>query len=181
MADAPAPASAPAPAPTADAPTPPSLLALPAPVLAATLDNLAPAELVRAVLLTSKHEALAQAGAADPGFWARAAGRLMAQFTPAGPAWFAVKGDHVRQTVMGARYPGAKRRAEEKVAAMLAAAGLTGAQWEWVSVKGYIKRLALDAASVPAGQTLESFLTLVQQQLTCARCPTRGSATSQCA
>ena len=47
-------------------------------------------------------------------------------------------------------------------------------------MKGYIKRLALDAASVPAGQTLESFLTLVQQ-LTCARCPTRGSATSQCA
>lgn len=77
-------------------------------------------------------------------------------------------------------YPGAKRRAAEKVAEMLEEVGRTGAKWEWVTVRGFSKRLALVPASVPAGQTMQSFGALADQ-LTCGHYDTRGAAKAQCA
>lgn len=87
--------------------------------------------------------------------------------------------DFNRKAAMGACYPGAGRRAAEKVAKLLEELGMTGAKWAWESVWGYLQRLALVPASVPAGQTMQSFAALANQ-LTCEHCDKRGAATVQC-
>lgn len=122
-------------APAAAPPLAPFLL-LPACILACILDHLPAADRMRALLLTTKHRALAHFGDREGDmeaverafFWSGAIGRFLGGFLPA-RAWFELKGLKVHKgKAMRVCYPRTAERAERGLASLLEAAGVTGTE-----------------------------------------------------
>lgn len=156
--------------PTADL-LPPLFALPPALLVGSILGHLTPAEVVRTLALTTKRPAAAA-------LWTHVLAQRLARFTPA-KAWYAVQNEtaaspHPMRDVFVYNIEVAERR----LAGLLKAAGVEGAEWAWIGPRT-ARRLALLPASMAKGMTARGFGAWAAA-FACKECHKPGAVTNQC-
>lgn len=153
----------------------PPLLTCPAALLTAIFEHLEVPDLVRLLVLTTKHPAI---------FWTAAVYRFLVGFIPA-RLWFDVKGTGSSYKRMSSYYRDFAEEGERQLAALLAKAGVAGAKWVWEDVgrgSNTERPLVLAPASVLlADKTRADYMACLKAFSCTSCCASAGCGRALCA